>query len=375
VTLQGWQSSIGKILHGGTGWTGLKVSSGKPLALNDRAQYFLKLLIERYLRDGQPVGSRSLAREAGTDLSPATIRNVMADLEELGLIAAPHTSAGRIPTLSGYRLFVDALISLKPPELADLQRIEGELVGEESPHKIIETTSKLLSELSHMAGIVLLPRANVVRIREIQFIGLSATRVLAVLVTHQGEVLNRILETAKPLERGELERAANFINAEYAGLQLEEMRGRLLREMAGHRRDLDDLMARALQMAQRALPDTDSDDFVVSGQTNLMDFDELARVDRLRRLFDAFVEKQTILHLLERCHDAEGVQIYLGDESGFGPLEGCSMVTSTYKVGGRVVGALGVIGPTRMAYDRVIPLVDITARLMGAALKSRESSP
>lgn len=335
-------------------------------SINERSQFFLKVLIERYIREGQPVGSRTLAMDAGLDLSPATIRNVMSDLEEQGFIASPHTSAGRVPTASGYRIFVDSLISLKPVE----ELGEFELAAEDGSRHLVESASKMLSSLTHMAGVVMVPQRDQVTIRELQFVHLSDMRVLTVLVTSQGEVLNRILDTVRPYSRAELEQASNYINQHYAGKKLEAMKSGIVREMANHRQDMDKLMAEMLSIADQALTNDDIQDVVVTGQTNLLDFDELAHMDRIRKLFDAFSEKQEILHLLDRSSQAEGVQLFIGEESGYDPLKKCSLVSAPYEVDSHVVGVLGVIGPTRMAYDRVIPIVDITARLLGAALKS-----
>jgi len=340
-------------------------------ALNERAQHFLKVLIERYIREGQPVGSRTLAKDAGMELSPATIRNVMADLEEQGLITSPHTSAGRIPTVHGYRLFVDSLISLQPVEDQLVERLQQELSEEDVPQNLVERASRFLSGLTHMAGVVMIPRHDQIVIRELQFVHLSDSRVLAILVTSQGEVLNRIVETSRLFTRGELEQASNFINTHYRGMELEAIKNRILQEMQAHQQDMDRLMREALSIAGRALEEEGGEqDYVVSGQTNLMDFDELAQLDRIKSLFEAFSEKQEILHLLDRCVQADGVQLFIGEESGYGPLDRCSVVTAPYEVEDRVVGVLGVIGPTRMAYDRVIPIVDITAKMLGAALKS-----
>lgn len=340
-------------------------------ALNERAQHFLKVLIERYIREGQPVGSRTLAKDAGMELSPATIRNVMADLEEQGLIASPHTSAGRVPTVHGYRLFVDSLISLQPVEDQLVERLQQELSEEDVPQNLLERASRFLSGLTHMAGVVMIPRHDQIVIRELQFVHLSDSRVLAILVTSQGEVLNRIVETSRLFTRSELEQASNFINTHYRGMELEAIKNRILREMQAHQQDMDRLMREALNIAGQVLEDEGGEqDYVVSGQTNLMDFDELAQLDRIKSLFEAFSEKQEILHLLDRCVQADGVQLFIGEESGYGPLDRCSVVTAPYEVEERVVGVLGVIGPTRMAYDRVIPIVDITAKMLGAALKS-----
>jgi heat-inducible transcriptional repressor len=339
--------------------------------IGDRAQHFLKVLVERYIRDGQPVGSRTLARDAGGDLSPATIRNVMADLEELGLVTSPHTSAGRVPTISGYRFFVDSLMTLRPlreEEVADARRrIASSLDG----RAILDRASHLLSEFTHMAGVVMLPRRERVAYRQIEFLPLSGARVLAILVTSEGEVHNRVIETAKRYSAAELEQAANFLNRSYAGRDLETVRHAVLAELRQMRESMDAIMRRAVEMASPVLEGHGGRDaLVVAGQTNLMDFDELAQLERLRQLFDAFAEQQQLLHLLDRCMAADGVQIFIGEESGYGVLEQCSVVTAPYRVDGEIAGVLGVIGPTRMAYDRVVPIVDVTARLLGVALKA-----
>lgn len=349
------------------------MSKAVETGVSERAQHFLKVLIERYIRDGQPVGSRTLAKDAGLDLSPATIRNVMADLEDLGLVTSPHTSAGRIPTVSGYRMFVDSLISLKPLHATEMSRVQGELGLDVDPRKMLDSASQLLSELTHMAGVVSIPKRDQVVVRQIEFVPLSGLKVLVVLVTGQGEVHNRIIETAREYKRSELEQAGNYITRHYAGRDLEALRAQVIREMGEHRASMDKLMTRALEMANAALANEEegNPDFVLAGQTNLMDFDELAQMDRLRQLFNAFTEKQEILHLLDRCTAADGVQIFIGEESGYSTLENCSVITAPYVCEEQVVGVLGVIGPTRMAYDRVIPIVDVTAKLLGAALKSR----
>lgn len=340
--------------------------------MNERAQHFLKVLIERYIQDGQPVGSRTLAKDAGLDLSPATIRNVMADLEDLGFIASPHTSAGRIPTGAGYRMFVDSLLSLRPIDDQVLSQVKTELLFDETPTAMVNSASKLLSSMTHLAGVVMVPKQNQVTITQLEFIPLSNTRVLSVIVTSNGDVFNRILETSRTFSRSELEQAGNYINANYAGRELSSIRGQLLQEMQKTRESMDSMMAEAMEMANSALsPEDEEGDVVIAGQTNLMDFDELAQMDRLRGLFDAFTEKQEILHLLDRCMEADGVQIYIGEESGYSTLKDCSVITAPYQVDEEVVGVLGVIGPTRIAYDRVIPIVDVTARLLGAALKSK----
>jgi len=349
------------------------VSRAPAEQISERAQHFLKVLIERYIRDGQPVGSRTLARDSGLDLSPATIRNVMADLEELGLVASPHTSAGRVPTAAGYRLFVDSLLSIKPLNRKTVDQLQQQLPSANTPGEIVESASRLLSSMTRLAGVVMVPKRNQERVRQIEFVPLSGTRVLAVLVTSAGEILNRIIETGRRFERSELEQLSNYITEHYAGHDLESVRRLVLDDMQATRERMDDLMAEALRMAQVAFSADAEDqaDVVVSGQTNLMDFDELARMDRLRELFEVFAEKQQMLHLLDRCLEADGVQIYIGEESGYETLRDCSIITSPYKVDDEVVGVLGVIGPTRLPYDKVIPIVDVTAQLLGSALKLR----
>jgi heat-inducible transcriptional repressor len=347
---------------------------GKPApdaVLGERAQHFLKVLVERYIRDGQPVGSRTLARDAGGDLSPATIRNVMADLEELGLVVSPHTSAGRVPTVSGYRFFVDSLMTLRPLAEGDLERARSQIAADVDGKALADKASRVLSELTHMAGLVMVPHREQVAYRQIEFLRLSSRRVLAILVTSEGEVHNRVVETAKTYSAAELEQAANYLNRTYGGQDLETVRRALLAELNQTREHLDAIMRRAVEMAGRVFEGASGRDaLLVAGQTNLMDFNELQHMERLRQLFDAFTEQQQLLHLLDRCMVADGLQIFIGEESGYRPLDQCSLVTAPYVVDGQVAGVLGVIGPTRMPYDRVVSIVDITARLLGAALKA-----
>ena len=340
-------------------------------ALGERAQHFLKVLVERYIRDGQPVGSRTLAREAGADLSPATIRNVMADLEELGLVVSPHTSAGRVPTVSGYRFFVDSLMTLRPLADGEVERARSRIATDVDTKALAGKASRVLSEFTHMAGVVTVPHREQVAYRQIEFLRMSGRRVLAILVTSEGEVHNRVIETAKPYSAAELEQAANFLNQTYSGRELEAVRQALLVALGQTREDIDAVMRRAVQMAGQVFEGAAGRDaLLVAGQTNLMDFDELQHMERLRQLFDAFTEQQQLLHLLDRCMMAEGVQIFIGEESGYHPLDQCSLITAPYAVEGQVAGVLGVIGPTRMPYDRVVSIVDVTARLLGAALKA-----
>lgn len=347
-------------------------SKGLEGSVSERAQYFLKVLIERYIRDGEPVGSRTLSRDSGLDLSPATIRNVMSDLEDLGLVASPHTSAGRIPTASGYRMFVDSLVTLRPLEFNQIKQLQHQLEGKGDSKGLVESASKLLSGLTQMAGVVMIPRREQVIFRQIEFLPLSGKRVLAILVTREGEVHNRIVETSKAYSASELVQAANLLNEHYAGAGLEEMHRRLVEEMQETRSDMDRIMARALEMAEQVIDSSSNgDDYVMAGQTNLMSFNEFTQLGHLRELFDSFSEKHQLLQLLDASMHASGVQLFIGEESGYKALDQCSLVTAPYGNDGKVAGVLGVVGPTRMAYDRVIPIVDITAKILGTALKSR----
>src|SRR5262245_28960099 len=340
--------------------------------LNERAQHLLRVLIESYIRDGQPVGSRTLSRESGLNLSSATIRNVMADLEGLGFVTCPHTSAVRIPSDTGYLLFVDSLLKLKPldgPEVADLQRRLEEHSDE--PKALVAVASQVLSTITHLAGVVTLPRQPQAPVTQIEFVGLSDNRVLTILVVGGREVQNRVLHLERHYSPDELRRAANYLNDQVRGRTLTEVRAELLAQLHETRLSLNQLMLDAIQLAQQVVDSGASAGYVIAGETNLMGFAELSNVEKLRRLFEAFNEKRDILNLLDHSLRAEGVQIFIGQESGYTILDDCSIVSAPYTVDNEIVGVLGVIGPTRMAYERVIPIVDITARLLGSALNSR----
>ena len=341
--------------------------------LNERSQQLLKLLVERYIRDGQPVGSRTLARESRIDLSPATIRNVMADLEDLGLIHAPHTSAGRVPTVQGYRLFVDSLLTVKPLNTAELARLQSQFQPDEDPQRVLVTASSLLSDISSMAGVIMVPRREQPRVRQVEFLSLSGNRVLVILVLNDHEVQNRVIHTPRAYSPAELQQAANYLNQLLAGKEFHKVREALLQEMREAQENINSLMLAAVDLASRSFQEAgEGGDYVIAGQTNLMAYAEMADIDRLRQLFEAFNRKRDILQLLDQSLTAQGVQIFIGEESGYSVLDSCSVVTSPYEVDGQVVGVLGVIGPTRMAYDRLIPLVDVTARLLGAALNQAQ---
>jgi heat-inducible transcriptional repressor len=340
--------------------------------VSERALHFLKALIERYIRDGQPVGSRTLARDAGLDLSPATVRNIMADLEEIGFIVAPHTSAGRVPTVSGYRLFIDSLLTIKPLTTQEVDAVRMQFESLTDAASLIENASQILSGVTRMAGVVMLPRRDRNAFRQIEFLPLSGDRVLAILVTGDGEVHNRIIHADRRYSPAQLEQAANFLNELFTGQDMREVRKRLLDDLKTTHARMDEIMMRAVEMAHRVVEAAErKDDVYIAGQTNLMEFTELATLERLKQLFDAFTKKSEILHLLDRCIEAEGVQIFVGEESGYQLLDDCSLVTAPYRIDDQVIGVLGVIGPKRMDYPRVIPLVDVTARLLSAALKQQ----
>ncbi|MEL7024736.1 MAG: heat-inducible transcriptional repressor HrcA [Pseudomonadota bacterium] len=342
--------------------------------LSTRAQQLLRVLIERYVRDGSPVGSRTLARDGGLELSPATIRNVMSDLEALGLVSAPHTSAGRVPTALGYRVFVDSLMRVRPLTTRTVKELERQLASESGDTaSLVSSASSLLSQFTKMAGVVTVPRADRVVLRQIEFLPLGDHRVLAILVINATEVQNRVLQTDREYTRDELTHAANFINAKCGGMELSQIRSVIVDELDQARASMNQAMIDVVSMAQTAL-DTDTPtqaEYIMAGETNLMGFSELSDVEKLRRLFEAFNQKRDLLDLLDRSIEASGVQIFIGEESGFQILDDCSVVASPYAVDDEVVGVLGVIGPTRMAYDRVIPVVDITAKLLSTILNSR----
>ncbi|MBK9606242.1 MAG: heat-inducible transcriptional repressor HrcA [Betaproteobacteria bacterium] len=335
--------------------------------MDKRAQIILKTLVERYIADGEPVGSRVLSRQSGLELSPATVRNVMADLEEMGFIASPHTSAGRIPTPRGYRFFVDTLMITKPLEEVEIHQLEDQLQPSQ-PQQLVSSAANMLSELTHFAGVVMLSKRQGATFRHLEFLRLSERRILLIIVTPEGEVQNRILHTGHTFTQSQLIEAANFLNQHYAGQDFNAIRLNLAEELKRLREDMVGLMTLAVDAGSQAAADA-SDVVVVSGERNLLQSDNLAsNMGRLRRLFDMFDQKTALLQLLDITQRAQGVQIYIGGESGVVPLDEMSIVTAPYEVEGRIVGTLGVVGPTRMAYERVIPIVDLTARLLSNAL-------
>jgi heat-inducible transcriptional repressor len=341
--------------------------------LDDRAKRLLKALVERYIADGQPVGSRTLAKAAGLELSPATIRNVMSDLEELGLIASPHTSAGRIPTARGYRLFVDTMLTARrdqlqaPQDMATTGSIEA---GQ--PQRVLSHAAQMLSSLSQFVGVVVAPRRASV-FRHIEFLSLSERRVLVIIVSPDGDVQNRIIHTQVSFTQTQLLEAANFLNAHYAGLTMEAVRERLKTEVEALRGEIADLMKAAVDIGAES--DDAQDDLVVSGERNLLSVSEFSSdMGNLRRMFDLFEQKTQLIRLLDVSAQADGVRIYIGGESQVVPYEDLSVVAAPYEVNGRVVGTLGVIGPQRMPYERMIQIVDVTSKLVSNALSHNKQS-
>lgn len=338
-------------------------------ALAERSQQVLKTLIEQYISDGQPVGSKILSEASAVALSAASIRNVMADLEAMGYVRSPHTSAGRVPTVRGYRFFVDSLITIQPLQDSALQQLQVSLTADQSREQLVDTASRILSQVSMQAGLVTLPQRDEEVLRQVEFLPLPEGRVLVVLVVDEKNVQNRIIQPERELGETELRQAANFINAHYAGRPLAQVHGALLAEMQSDKDTITALMQSAIDLGSKAFgAGQRQKDYLLSGESHLLDGESVGDMSRLRSLFQAFEHKQDILDLMERCMTAEGTQVFIGEESGFEVLDDYSVITTPYQLSGNKVGVLGVIGPTRMAYERVIPLVDITAKLLSAAL-------
>ncbi len=337
--------------------------------LDDRSKLLLKTLVERYIADGQPVGSRTLSRAAGLDLSPATIRNVMSDLEELGLIVSPHTSAGRVPTAKGYRLFVDTMLTVRREDLPALEGLSSAPLLADRPRQVISQAAQMLSSLSQFVGVVMAPKRPSV-FRHIEFLSLSDRRVLVILVSPEGEVQNRVIHTQADFTQPQLQEAANFLNAHYAGLTIDAVRERLRTEVETLRGEIASLMVKAVEPSAEG--EAEGEQVVVSGERNLLSVSEFAHdMGNLRRMFDLFEQKTQLMRLLEVSNQADGVRIFIGGESQVVPYEELSVVSAPYEVDGKVVGTLGVIGPQRMPYDRMIQIVDITSKLVGHALSQK----
>jgi len=333
-------------------------------SLDERARLLLKILVERYIDEGQPVGSRTLSKASGLDLSPATIRNVMSDLEELGLIASPHTSAGRVPTSRGYRLFVDTMLT------ADREQLHTPSLAADQPQKVIANAANLLSDLSQFVGVVIAPRRSSI-FRHIEFLRLSERRLLVIMVSPEGDVQNRVLFTESDYTTSQLTEASNYLNHHFAGMAIEQVREKLLAEVESLRSEIATLMQAAVQVSTEALSQP-QDDVVISGERNLLSVSDFSSdMGQLRRAFDLFEQKAQLVRLLDISAQAEGVRIYIGGESQIVPMEELSVVSAPYEIDGQVVGTLGVIGPTRMAYDRMIQIVDITSKLVTNALSHK----
>ncbi|MCH8079836.1 MAG: heat-inducible transcriptional repressor HrcA [Proteobacteria bacterium] len=344
--------------------------SKKSQELPERSLFLFKSLVEHFINDGQPVGSRTLVRDLDLDLSAATIRNVMADLEDMGFLRSPHTSAGRIPTARGYRLFVDSLLRVNDLGSEEIHRIAEEMDSVDSIQNLLERTSSMLSDITHLASVVMLPRLEQSTLNQVEFMSLSDNRILVILVMSDNEIQNKIIHTARTFSASELEQAANYLNKMFSDKDLPEIRKEMLAELKSMKDNVNQLMQAAIEMAQQAIDSGSKDDYVLAGETNLMGVSGWGDIDRLKRLFDTFNRKRDILHLLEQSINAKGVQIFIGEESGYEVLDDCSVVTSPYESEGQILGVLGVIGPTRMDYERVIPIVDLTAKMLGSALNS-----
>jgi len=341
--------------------------------LSEKAQMVLKSLVERYIADGLPVGSKTLAAESRVTVSSATVRNIMADLEGKGYVTSPHTSAGRIPTTLGYRFFVDSLLDMAPLCSQDLAQMQRQLDPDWSTHQLVQSTSSILSNITQMAGLVMIPRRDQVTLRHVEFLSLNANRVLVILVLADHEVQNRIIYTNEAYTEIQLKEASNFINQSFTGRSLGCIREQLIDAMKSDRENLNGLMVATLEVAEKAFEQEEAGDYVMAGQENLVEISPGQPLEDIRNLFKAFSLKGDILHLLDRCLEGDGVQLFIGQESGYELLDECSVVISPYRVDGQLLGVLGVIGPTRMAYQRVIPVVDATARLLSAVLASTQS--
>lgn len=338
--------------------------------LDERSENLLRMLIARFIDDGQPVGSRTLSHESGMHLSAATIRNVMADLEDMGLIRAPHTSAGRVPTALGYRLFIDSLLTIRPLRASKKEEIKYRLNEESDASELISAASNVLSDVTQFAGIVFLPKDSIAKLHQIEFVSLSRSRVLVILVTEDGQVQNRVISNDQNYSTSELSEAANFFNETYRGRSLNAVKNRLLKEMKRDSEQINELMQTAITIANSVFShdQRDDEDFVVSGEANLLSIPDLAAVEKIKRIFETFKTRHSLLSLLNKSIGARGVSIFIGSESGYEGLDECSVIAAPYEVKGRSLGAIGVIGPTRMPYDRVIPIVDVTAQMLGNAL-------
>jgi len=335
-----------------------------------RARRILSAIIDKYIEEGIPIGSKSLSLADNIGLSPASIRNVMSDLEELGFIASPYTSSGRVPTSKGYRFFIDSLLKLQPVEATELERIKKRVnLHDSNSRELAISVSNTLSAITKLAGIVTIPKQQVTRLKEIDFIQLSEKRILAIIVMNETEVENRILQMKRDYSKDELKQASNYINTHYKGRSLSYIKKHLINELMQTKEAVNSLMSDLIDIADQVLDFAEPDEYIVAGQRRLMDFHELADIKKLRQLFDAFKEKQQLLELLDKSMSTNGIQIFIGEESGYQMFDNCTLITTPYTTEDGAIGVLGVIGPTRIAYQKVIPIVAITAKLLGKSLK------
>jgi len=343
----------------------------KPIELNERAATLLKQLVASYISDGLPVGSRRLAQDAGLDISSATIRNVMSGLEKKGLVVAPHTSAGRIPTELGLRLFVDSLLEVQPVNEQQISQLQQQLDPDMDMNSLVNQASQMVSEMTQMAGIVSVPKQAHAKLRHIEFLPLPDKRILAIMVTNEKDVQNKVIHLEREYTTDELQHAANFLNQQFTGLDIYQIRDSLLKDLERTRQDVDYIMRTAVEVANKALSGDEpkKPEYIVQGEKNLVRYNDTTDRTQLQHLFEIFDRKREILGLFDRCVHEEGVKIFIGHEAGFEGLDDCSVITAPYSVDGTPVGVLGVIGPARMNYDHVIPVVDLTARLLGNALR------
>ncbi len=338
--------------------------------ISERGRVLLKTLVECHIRDGQPVGSRTLLEEAGLPVSAATIRNVMSDLEDKGYLHSPHTSAGRVPTALGYRLFVDSLLQVSPLDKEAVSRMQAELGQDKSSTELAQSATTLLSGITAQAGLVTVPRQEAHHLRQVEFLPLSGDRVLVILVINEREVQNRIIHTQRTFSETQLREAAAMVNQRFAGRPLHLVKQQILQEMQEARSQIDGYLQASLDLANQALEQKHEEECMVVGESRLLGNAKAEELHQLRGLFDVFEKKKDLLHLLERCSRAQGIQIFIGEEAGYKVFGNYSVITAPYSNGDRILGVLGVIGPTRMAYERVIPIVDVTARMLSSALTS-----
>lgn len=334
--------------------------------IDSRTQHLLKTLINHHIADGQPVGSKTLTASSGLELSSASIRNIMKDLEDAGFISSPHTSAGRVPTHKGYRFFVDSLVTMKSPNKSELDVLQNSL-NTSNTNELINITADTLSSLTNFAGVVMLPKAKKISFKHIEFLSLSKTRILVIIVTSDGSVQNRVLDTQEEYDQKTLIEASNFFNEHYEDLDISMIKEKIIEELATMKKNMTNLMTAAMDLSLNPKHD---ENLVLTGQGNLLDTADLSQnVKSIKKIIELFEKKTSLLHLLEKSHHSSGMQIFIGEESGYQALDECSIVTAPYQSDGEVLGILGVIGPTRMAYERVIPIVDITAKMLSKSIK------